>query len=63
MKIRINDKLEVDREDIIDGLWSAYRDSVTLAKQDDPTTVGFPELEAVLDWINENGLPRPEEPA
>lgn len=50
----------ITREDIIEGLWSAYGDSVRLATQDDCATTGFPDLMAAITYIEEFGLPPKE---
>lgn len=47
----------ITREDIVEGLWSCYKDSVELACLNDPGTVGFPDLRAVIKYIEEFGLP------
>lgn len=53
----------ISREDIMEGLWSMYRDAVKLAKQDDSATTGFPDMEIILNYIEKHGLPPKEENA
>ena len=47
----------VKRSEIIEALRAGYEAVVALAKQDDPTTVGFPDMKIVLDHIEKHGLP------
>ena len=46
----------ITRLEIMAGLRAAYHDMVQLARQTDPDTVGFPDMEAILDYIDEHGL-------
>lgn len=47
----------ITREEIVEGLRAGYDASVAIAQQDDPATVGFPDMQTILDHIDEHGLP------
>ena len=48
------------REEIIEGLREVYADVLKLNRQKDPTFVRYPDYEAVLDYIEQHGLPPKE---
>lgn len=48
---------ELTREEVMEGLRDGYKSMVTLAKQEDPSTVGFPDMETLLTHIEEHGIP------
>jgi hypothetical protein len=46
----------ITREEVMAALWNDYENTVTLARREDPTTVGFPDMVTVLKHIEEHGL-------
>lgn len=48
---------ELTRVEGMEGLRDGYKSMVTVAKQDDPSTVGFPDMETLLDHIEVHGVP------
>lgn len=48
---------QVTRQEIIDGLESNYKDTLTVEREKHPGTTGFPDMEAILEFIDEHGLP------
>lgn len=47
----------ITREEIIEALMEGYRALVTLVQLKSPDTVGFPDMEIVLNYIDKYGLP------
>jgi hypothetical protein len=45
------------RAEIIEGLRDGYDTMVRLERQKDPTVRGYPDMEKILDYIDEHGLP------
>lgn len=47
----------ITREEIIEGLRECHQTMVNLEREKDPTLKGYPDADAVLDYIEEHGLP------
>lgn len=46
------------RQEVIDGLREVYREFLRFYKRhESPTTVGFPDYEKMLDYLDQHGLP------
>jgi hypothetical protein len=46
----------ITRDEVIVGLRECHETMVKLQRQNDPTLRGYPDAEAVLDYIEEHGL-------
>lgn len=51
---------QVTREQIIEGLRETYNQLLMRERDWDPGMVGYPDYEALLDYIEEHGLPPKE---
>jgi hypothetical protein len=49
--------LPISRAQIIEGLREGYADFLAAERRRDPTLKGFPDYEAILDYIETHGLP------
>jgi hypothetical protein len=47
----------ITRKDIIDALRETYKNLLEREQEEDPTIRGYPDFEAVLNYIEEHGLP------
>ncbi len=47
----------ITREEIMEGLWECYNGMVKYEKSKDSSVLRFPDMETILNHIQENGLP------
>ena len=52
----------ITREEVMQALWNDYDNTVSLARREDPATIGFPDMVTVLKQIEEHGLPPKNQP-
>ncbi len=50
----------ITREEIIEGLRTAYMEMLRHEQAKDSTIRGYPDMEIILDYIEEHGLPPKE---
>jgi hypothetical protein len=48
----------ITREEIMEGLWDAYKGLCVLEKMRDSTFVRYPDMETILKHIEKHGLPK-----
>ena len=51
------DQKPATRQDVIDGLRDCYQSMVQHERVADPTIKGYPDMEKILDYIEQHGLP------
>ncbi len=47
----------VTRAEIIEGVRDCYREMCALKRRVDPTFVRYPDMDMILDYVEEHGLP------
>lgn len=47
----------ITREEIMEGIWDAYRGFCAFERKKNPSFVRYPDMETILNHIEENGLP------
>jgi hypothetical protein len=61
MEIKLRTGITVTRDEVIEGLREVYADLTDHERRLDCTHVGYPDYEAMLDYIEQHGLPPKEQ--